>query len=194
MGARMESTQRRITSFTALTLMVTAFLVAFVGTFPAEGSCAAEPEDLIGGQETVFVGTVAEVSQGRARVDVEEVWRGPDLAPSVWVETGPSAPATSTSVDAELVPGMAYIIATSDDGFRTNSCLVIEASQGVTDRLAPADTREPTATGSAGAAPHSSNGTAIAVAIAVVLAAASMVKGGWAVHRRKRMGPRATES
>lgn len=182
---------RPIATFTVLPLM--AVLLAVVMASPANASCAAEPEELIASKETVFVATVLEQNDRYARVQVEEIWRGPALAPSVWLRTAADeAPwwplslvsRSQTSVDAQLVPGARYVIAT-EGAFRTNTCLVAEASEPFVERLAPDATRAPVAFGDTGAEPSVLEGPAgVALALLGLVTLAST--GTWLAYRRLR--------
>lgn len=193
----MESVQGRLVGLTTLSALLAGLLVAAMA-MPAQASCAAEAEDAIAEQETVFLGTAVEQTDRYARVEVEAVWRGTDLAPTVWLQTSaadpPPWPASlvlraATSVDAELVPGARYVIAAVDDGFQTNDCLVTDASASVLERLAPQDTRQPTAAGATGAGPGLLEGTSgIALAIALLVA---LPVSGWLAARRFRAARRA---
>lgn len=182
---------RLVGGATILTLLAGLLLPA--SAVPAHASCAAEPEETIAGQETVFLATVIEQTARYARVEVEEVWRGPDLAPSVWLQTSPAElppwpvrliHRVATSVDAELVPGTRYVIATVDGGYETNSCLVTEASAPLVERLAPEDARQPAASGATGNGPGILEG-ASGFTLLIALIAALPV-GGWLVYRRAR--------
>lgn len=177
--------------------LVAALLAAVMAT-PAHASCAADPEEAIDNKQTVFVATAVEQRHPYARVEIKEIWRGPDLAPSVWLQTTPvQAPSwplnlvsrTYTSVDADLVPGTRYLIATEEGGFRTNNCLVAEASDPFVDRLAPDVTREPVASGQTGMEPSSLDGP-IGIALAVALIAL-VAAGIWLAYRRVRSGTAA---
>lgn len=123
-----------------------AALLAVATASPANASCAVEPEELIASKETVFVAMVLEQNDRSARVEVEEIWRGPELAHSVWLRTAADEATwwplsllsrSQTSVDAQLVPGVRYLIATEEGGFRTNTCLVAEATEAFVERLVP---------------------------------------------------------
>ncbi len=83
----------------------------------------------------VLVGTVEAAWSEHARLAVEEVWTGPDLAPVVWVET-----VEDELGDDYLVPGERYVV-TADESFRTDVCGVA----AVGDVTRPADVREPVA-------------------------------------------------
>lgn len=181
-------------SVMAMFAMLAGLLVLAMAT-PAHADCAAAPADVITEQEMVFLATAVEQTDRYARVEVEEIWRGPDLAPTVWLQTSaaelPPWPArlllrAATSVDADLVPGTPYLIATVDGGFETNTCLVTEASNEVMERLAPDATREPVASGATGQGPGILEGTSgIALAIAlVVMSIVALAVGGWLASRR----------
>ncbi|MBW3577685.1 MAG: hypothetical protein KY462_08105 [Actinobacteria bacterium] len=104
---------RRAVLAAVMTLIGAALLVV-VAPAPAFADCAGEPADLIADMETVFVATAVEQGPRFARLDVDEVWRGPDPAPSVSVQTASGDAAwwplrlvvrKRTSVDAQRVPG-----------------------------------------------------------------------------------------
>lgn len=182
---------RRAVLGVVATLMSATVLVVALPR-PASASCAGELADLIADMETVFVATALEQGPRFARVEVDEVWRGPDLAPSVSVQTAAAVTwwplrlveKTRTSVDAELVPGTRYLIATHD-GFRTNACLVAPASDPFVDRLAPQDAREPVATGQTGANPSNLDGP-LGVVLALVILVVLPIIGGSLAYRRLR--------
>lgn len=175
-----------------LAVVAAAILLVAVPGRPAHADCAAEPEVAIATQELVFVATALEQTDYHARVEVEEIWRGPDLAPRVWVRTSsadlPPWPRSlvvraATSIDVALVPGSRYLIATENGTFRTNTCLVTEASDGLLERLAPEVTRQPIASGATGEGPGILEGTTgIVLAIAVLLA---LPVGAWFGYRRR---------
>ncbi|MBW3576944.1 MAG: hypothetical protein KY462_04240 [Actinobacteria bacterium] len=179
---------------------IIAVLLSTMTTASAGASCAADPVKLIAGKQMVFVGTVVERNHYYARVDVEETWRGPDLAPSVVVQTRHADPPwwplnviskSYTSVDAQLVPGTRYIIATEEGGFRTNDCLVAEAAEPLVARLRPDSTRGPVATGNAGADRRALEGAA---GMAVALALVALLSGGsWFAYRHIRRQGRVSQ-
>lgn len=88
----------------------------------------------------VLVGTVEAAWSEHARLAVDEVWAGPDLAPVVWVEA-----AEGDLGGDYLVPGERYVVA-ADEGFRTDLCGVA----AVSDVNRPAAVREPVADGATG--------------------------------------------
>lgn len=175
-------------STTAVLLALT--IVAFVGDVPVVAASCAAPAGGIPDADTAFVGTVVEQHERHARVDVDEVWRGPDLAPTVWVATAahgnpwPLSLFVSSSLDAHLVSGRRYIIAGEGGELRTDACLVAQASDPLVERLAPETTREPVAGGTTGEKPLSSKPTVIAGIGLTLVALASA--GSWLAYQRKR--------
>jgi hypothetical protein len=119
----------------------------------AQASCAEDSGPA--GSPVVFVGTVEAERAGYTRLAVEEVRRGPDLAPEVWVRTGQEQPpwplslvsAVGSSVDAELEPGTRWVVGASR-GFDTSACSVAEARGTAEDGA-----RGPVADGLEGADP-----------------------------------------
>ena len=139
---------------------------------PAAASCGGEVSEFVSRMQRVFVGTVAQQSASHAQFDVEQVWRGPDLAPRVVVQTGQSWPLSlisglSSSNDAMLEPGRTYVVALEEDTLRTNACLVGEVTPELL-ALAPDDVRDPVRGGLSG-------GQGAAVSPAVMLAGAGLV-------------------
>lgn len=186
-GSRM----RTLRGEAAAALLITLTAVA-LAEGPAFATSCVSPEDAIPDTETAFVGTAVEQRQRHARVDVDEVWRGPDLAPTVWVKTAPgndlgplsSFFGSSSLSNAQLEPGRRYIIASDGRELRTNVCLVAQASEPLVEHLAPETTREPIANGTTGVQPLSSNPAAIAGIGLTLIAVASA--GSWLAYRRHR--------
>jgi hypothetical protein len=128
---------------------------------------------------------------------VREVWRGPDLAPEVGVDTGPLEPppwsqrlwadaGSSTSVDAHLTPGVTYLVGTTR-GFETNTCVVTEyhPTDAAVTALRPDRVRAPGPDGRTGAeAPPASWAPALGAGAALALA----LGGGLLVWRRRQRG------
>lgn len=107
------------------------------------------------GERSVFVGTVEQGGdQHLARLRVEEVWSGPDLVEVVWVRTGMPQPPwplsevapRRSSVDADLVLGERYLVATHGNG-ATDLCSSMLADAEVLE-AAPPDAQPPTPDGS----------------------------------------------
>lgn len=188
----MESVKGRMVGVATVSMLLAGIFVVMTA-IPAHASCAAEAEDAIADQEIVFVAVAIEQTDRHARVEVVEIWRGPDLAPTVWLQTTaaelPPWPQrltqqAATSVDASLIPGTRYLIGTVDGSFRTNTCLVTEASDALVERLKPQITRQPDDAGATGDGPGTLEGTS-GLVVAIVLLAAIPV-GGWLTYRRFR--------
>lgn len=101
-------------------LVTVAFLAgALVLVWPgvAQASCAPQPpmRRAIQDAPSVFVGEVVGVTNASrwATVDVEEVWKGPDLPSEVEVRAGPVDPpgpfGSASSVDRTFAPGVTYL-------------------------------------------------------------------------------------
>lgn len=148
------------------------------------------------GERSVFVGTVIH-GGAVARLAVDEVWSGPDLASEVAVRTGPEQlpwPASlalrrATSVDADLQLGERYVVATHAD-FATDGCSSLLAdSQVLTD--APPDARAPAADGHRGHRPGPFD-TALGVTVlAALLGMAALI---WLGRRLDRAAPRRLDA
>jgi hypothetical protein len=84
---------------------------------PARASCAAplSVRKAIKQAPSVFVATVVDVTNGKrwATVDVEEVWKGPELASEVDIRAGPKDPpgpvSAASSVDRTFDRGARYL-------------------------------------------------------------------------------------
>jgi len=104
----------------------------------AVASCAEFPplEDHLAQADVVFVGTVVAVTdeQRTALIDVEEIWRGPDLAAQVTVHGG-FEDVGFTSVDRSFEEGVRYLVAASfnEGRLEDNAC---SATRAWTDDLA----------------------------------------------------------
>lgn len=111
---RRPRSHRHITSIRFLVRVVASLTLLLVATAPASASCIRDDRPLsvkIAESEIVFVGTVLTVDDARrtARVQVEEVWRGPELDEQVVVHGGPDA-RSSSSVDRHWEPGARYLV------------------------------------------------------------------------------------
>ncbi|MBB6629398.1 hypothetical protein H5V45_18880 [Nocardioides sp. KIGAM211] len=141
-----------------LGVLLGALLVLGGAAAPASASCAADvgPD----GSDIVFVGVAQEERRGFTRFSVDQVWSGPDLAPTVWVLSGQEQGAfplwlvqsSGSSDDASFEPGTAYVVGTSAPRFGTGACSSVEATPAEL-AAAPADAREPVAGGLTGADP-----------------------------------------
>lgn len=138
-------------------LLVGSLLFAVTAAGTATASCGGEVSEFVRRMPRVFVGTVAQQSASHAQFDVAQVWRGPDLAPRIVVQTGQSQlpwplslfTGVSSSSDATLEPGQTYVVALEEDTLRTNACLVGEATPQLL-ALAPDDVRDPVRGGLSG--------------------------------------------
>ena len=143
------------------------------------------------GERSVFVGMVVHGGDV-ARLAVDEVWSGPDLAPDVAVRTGPDQlpwPAsrvlqTASSVDADLRLGERYLVATHG-AFATDLCSSMVADAEVLAE-APADARSPTADGLRGHRPGLFDTPLGVTVLAALLGAAALV---WWGRRLDRAAP-----
>ncbi|TCI96899.1 hypothetical protein, partial [Aeromicrobium sp. IC_218] len=124
----------------AALVAATALAVLLPASPAAATSCTA----LTGTPDApvVLVGTVQAAWSEHARLAVDEVWAGPDLAPVVWVE----AVEDDDLGGDYLVPGERYVV-TADESFRTGLCEVA----AVGDVTRPSDVREPVEGGVTGA-------------------------------------------
>jgi hypothetical protein len=134
------------------TLLVTLLAVgAFVAGSPGvEASCVAPPSlpAQLATAQLVFVGTVAFTSDGDrvARVRVESVWKGPNLAAYVDVHGSPvSGPFSMSSVDRTYRAGERdlFVLFSDRSPFQDNSCSATQIYTTELARFAPADARPP---------------------------------------------------
>jgi hypothetical protein len=119
---------------------------------PVAASCMMPPplEQAIQEGESVFVGTVIGLRQdGRwATVQVQEIWRGPDLPETVEVRGGPEA-GMATSIDRHYAGGSRYLFVVSvvaDAGGRylsDNSCTSTSEWRDAMAPLRPVAVRQP---------------------------------------------------
>ncbi len=94
--------------------IVASLTVLLLPTQTACASCIRDPRPLpveVAEADIVFVGTVITVANaGRdARIQVEEIWKGPDLGEQVVVHGGPEG-GSVTSVDRRWEPGARYLV------------------------------------------------------------------------------------
>ncbi len=169
--------------------------VAIVPSGQAVASCAGEFTDVAADADSLFIGTVLETRDGFARFQVDEVWRGPDLASKLWVQTGQKQPpwpislfeGGASSTDADLAVGRRYVVGTYGD-FVTNSCLVAEMGNAADfGDLKPATVREPVATAPQGADPPVDGRLLMGGALAVLVGGVA-----WLVWFRKQRAPSPT--
>lgn len=107
---------------------LTASIVASAAA-PALASCMMDERPMdqkIAEAEIVFVGTVEALAHSNttASFEVEEVWKGPALEPTVTVFGGSGQDGMMTSVDRTFEAGQRYLVLPFPDGNRLsdNSC------------------------------------------------------------------------
>lgn len=169
------------------TLTLLVILVALALPAPARASCASDAGP--SGSDVVFLGTASERRGGYTRFDVAEVWAGPDLAPSVWVQTGQDQPpwpmswfvAVGSSVDIDPPEGKRLLVG-ADGAFRTNACVVTDDRARI-EAQRPEGVRRPVAGGAEGADPPPNPLVQGGIAAGALLA---VVGGGIALWRRLR--------
>ena len=184
----------------ALLLAVTTVGLAVVPSV-ARADCAQPTAPYLlelaaDGERSVFVGTVVH-GGAVARLVVDEVWSGPDLAPEVAVRTGPEQlpwPASlvlrsATSVDADLRLGQRYVVATHGD-FATDSCSSMVADpEALAD--APTDARAPVDGGLRGHRPGPFDTALAATLLAALLGSTALALWARRLDRATAPGPAA---
>lgn len=116
-----------------ITVAVLAGAVVLLSPALARASCAppAPLRGAIKDAPSVFVGEVVDVSNRTrwATVEVERVWKGPDLPSEVEVRAGPADPpgliSSASSVDRTFTAGFAYLFVpykAEGSVFRDNAC------------------------------------------------------------------------
>ncbi|MDK1019633.1 MAG: hypothetical protein QGD89_09560 [Actinomycetota bacterium] len=129
----------------ATRLLVASFLATSVVALlphPALASCAELPdiETAFAAADVVFVGRVLELSNGNrtAVMEVEQVWKGPQLPDIVTVEGGPGDARTVTSVDRTFEAGT-YIVfpVNSTPPFEDNICTLTQHMTAALDVINP---------------------------------------------------------
>lgn len=176
----------------ATLLLLVALLAVLPVAEQARASCAGPIKGAVKRAPWVFVGTATQQDVSTARLDVEQVWRGPDLAPTVFVQTGQTQPPwplslfirSGSSGDATLEPGTTYVVAVEEHEHRllTNNCVVTEATRPLLT-LAPDDARAPVEGAVSGLRPGPSAVGLVAAGTALVLA---LVIGLLIARRRRR--------
>ncbi len=163
-------------------------VAALILAQPAAASCAPDQrplEDKIAEADVAFVGTAEEVrNDGRtAGFAVEEVWKGPELAPTVVVHGAESDDAAMvTSVDRYFTEGGRYLVvaAVREGRIVDNACSPTRPWEEDLARARPADVRSPDAEVSGTAAATAAPWVVGGVALAAVCAG-----GGWWLTRRR---------
>ena len=178
-------------------LLLTAVAVVLVAVPSSARAACSQPtashllEMAAEGERSVFVGTVVHGGDV-ARLAVDEVWSGPDLAPEVAVRTGPDQPPwpasrvlrRASSVDADLLLGWQYLVATHGD-FATTLCSSMVADAEVLAD-APLDARAPTIDGLRGYRPGPFDTALGATVLAALIGTASLI---WWGRRLDRAAP-----
>ena len=138
----------------------------------------------------VFVGTAVRQTASHAVINVEQVWRGRDLAPEILLKTGQDQPPWPLSMfgglhgsgDIALKPGRRYVVGLEEGPvLRTNSCVVVEATPKLLAK-APPDAREPVPGALSGMSPARWIAPALWGGVALGLIAAMAI----VVRRRRR--------
>ena len=138
----------------------------------------------------VFVGTAVRQTASHALIDVEQVWRGRDLAPEILVKTGQDQPPWPLSMfgglhgsgDIALEPGRRYVVGLEEGPvLRTNNCVVVEATPELLAK-APDDARGPVPGAVSGMSPARWIAPALWGGVALALIGALTV----VVRRRRR--------
>ena len=133
----------------ALLLPIAALFAILATPGAVLADCMAPPpiEEAVAQNEVVFVGTVVAVQdQGRrATVEIDEVWRGPDLPVTTVVLGGQGD--GFTSVDRTYEVGMTYVFFPSVDpesrALLDNLCTNTTPWQDDFEQVRPADARSP---------------------------------------------------
>jgi len=116
--------------------------IAVVLPQPALASCAEIPdlETAFADAEVVFIGVVTELSNGNrtAQMQVEEVWKGPQLPDTVTVNGTPDLSSAATSVDRTYELGT-YIVfpVNSTSPFEDNACTLTQQASTALDVINP---------------------------------------------------------
>ncbi len=145
------------------TLIAVAVLVLTTWALPSSlASCAPfSTAEAVARAEVLLVGVAtANREQGAyTKFNVEEVWKGPDLAPKVWVQGGQDQPpwpfnhfiGVNSSNDVRFEVGERYLIAASAETFKTEACTATRTFDPRLREYAPSSIRGPNQQGLAGA-------------------------------------------
>ena len=133
----------------ALLIPAAVFALSLAAPGAVLADCMAPPpiEEAVTQNEIVFIGTVVAIGdQGRrATVEVDEVWRGPDLPVTTVVLGGMGD--GFTSVDRTYEVGMKYVFFPAVDpetgALADNLCTNTTPWQDDYERIRPADVRSP---------------------------------------------------
>ncbi len=150
--------QLRTNDRAAVTRLVAVLLVAMTTVIvpgrPASASCVEVP-DLESGYESaevVFIGRVVELTNlnRTATVELEEVWKGPEMPAVVTVNGGPDEQDVQTSVDRDFELGTyVFFPLNQSPPFQDNACTLTQRTTSALDAIAP-NREEPAEKGDAG--------------------------------------------
>jgi hypothetical protein len=136
--------QGRSRTVAARVLVVSVLVAASVALVPqpASASCAELPdlETAFAEAEVVFIGVVVDLTNNdrTAVMEVEEVWKGPQLPGVVTVNGGPTDASMFTSVDRTFGVGT-YIVfpVNSAPPFEDNACTLTQRTTAALDVINP---------------------------------------------------------
>jgi hypothetical protein len=138
----------RLVAIRVLTALFLAAAMIPLDATSALASCA-EPPDLetaFADADVVFIGVVVELSNKdrTAVMEVEQVWKGPDLPEVVTVRGGPEDPNVITSVDRTFERGT-YVVfpVNSAPPFEDNACTLTQRTTPALDVINPSLTEPP---------------------------------------------------
>jgi hypothetical protein len=165
----------------AVSLLVPQEASASCGVLPGQtpGSFASAP--------VVFLGKVLATGNGdrEATVEVESIWRGPDMLTYVRVVGTPDPAAQATSVDRTFQPGKRYLFVpeNSSSPFQDNNCTATQLYTSALATQAPAGARAPQPGGDPGPAPGPNLLPWTGVGAIAFLVAAGVLVWRWRLRR-----------
>jgi hypothetical protein len=164
-------------------------LLVLTSAAPSVASCARPIpiEEAMQSADSVFVGTVTSLSNGErwATVAVDEVWRGPDLAPTVEVRGGPGGN-TASSIDRRFAGATRYlfVVSIAEGVLSDNACSATIEWEPDLANLRPATAHPPIAPAPEPDAAAPFDPASLLLPGAVILAAGLLVFGAALVLRR----------
>jgi hypothetical protein len=176
----------------ALTTLLAGLLIS---AGPAVASCqmpfpideATALQQGIGDADSVFLGTVTSLSNGNswATVAVEEVWKGPDLAPTV--EVRGAMEGMTTSADRMYAAGKAYlfVVVIADGQLTDNACSATREFTADLTAFRPASARQPVSAAPEPDAAAPFDPASLLLPGALIVAAGTVVFGAALVLRRR---------
>ncbi len=118
-------------------------LPALVVAPPAAASCAeVTVERLVAAPQALLV-RVEDQRGSLARVEVQQVWSGPDRPPGLEITTGERDPGVGSSMDVQLQEDQLYVVAVQGEELRTSACSALQVSPEEARAAAPASARPP---------------------------------------------------